>query len=91
MIEWNVVCFHCMINNYASMHVFFIPLHYTFLLYMFMGLSFSGLIAKSYVSRVLSVVLRGGDVTDWFQSIQVAAVGLYGPRKSVNRGGDNLC
>ena len=26
-------------------------------------------------------------MTDWYQSIQVAAVGLYGPRKEAKRGG----
>ena len=37
MLEWNVVFFHCMINNYAYMHVLVqnIPI---FIMCMFMGL-----------------------------------------------------
>ena len=41
----------------------------------------------SMFSRVLFAGWRVGDVTDWYQSIEVAAMGLYGPRKAANRGG----
>ena len=37
MLEWNVVYFRCMINNYASMYILVqsIPI---FIMYMFMGI-----------------------------------------------------
>ena len=57
MLEWNVVCFCCMINNYASMHVLVqsIPI---FIMCMFMGL-----VARADSIMVASSSLVGGSGT----------------------------
>ena len=66
MLEWNVVFFHYMINNYASMHVVVqnIPI---FIMCMFMGL----------VYRIDSIMVVSSSLVGGLEALQIYSKIIY--------------
>ena len=69
MFKWNVVFFHYMMNNYASMHVLLQCISIFFDHCMFMGLVAW---VRSHYGSVLFTGQRVGDVTVWYHRFIVA-------------------